>query len=91
MSGEPRVLLMVLSERTSSRGTTYLAGWLGKAKVVAFRGKEPDKFGNPTWELFVSEPQPREQPKQLPARREAPAVLEGSYRDVSDDDRGPPW
>ena len=55
---QPRVLLMQLSERTSGKGNRYLSGWLGKASVVAFAG-EPDKHGNPTWDLFVSEPQPR--------------------------------
>ena len=57
MSG-PRVLLTVLSVRTSAKGRQYLRGFLGKASVVAFAG-EPDKFGNPTWNLFVSEPEPR--------------------------------
>src|SRR3954452_24265329 len=57
MSASPRVLLLTLSERTSGRGNRYLSGWLGKASVVAFAG-EPDKHGNPTWDLFVSEPQP---------------------------------
>jgi len=55
----PRVLLAVLSERTSARGNPYLAGWLGKARVVGFRG-EDDAHGNPTWNLYVSEPEPRE-------------------------------
>jgi hypothetical protein len=54
----PRVLLLTLSERTSGKGNRYLSGWLGKASVVAFAG-EPDRHGNPTWDLFVSEPQPR--------------------------------
>ena len=58
MSAGPRVLLLTLSERTSAKGNAYLSGWLGKASVVAFRG-EDDKHGNPTWDLFVSEPQPR--------------------------------
>ena len=58
MTAGPRVLLMQLSERTSGKGNRYLSGWLGKASVVAFAG-EPDKHGNPTWDLFVSEPQPR--------------------------------
>src|SRR6476646_1733680 len=58
MSAGPRVLLLTLSERTSGKGNRYLSGWLGKASVVAFAG-EPDKHGNPTWDLFVSEPQPR--------------------------------
>jgi hypothetical protein len=67
------VLLMQLSERTSAKGNAYLSGWLGKASVVAFRG-EDDKHGNPTWDLFVSEPQPRaeaaqERPQARPERR----------------------
>ncbi len=53
-----RVLLTTLSRRTSTKGNEYLAGWLGKASVVAFPG-EPDKFGNPTWDLFLSHPEPR--------------------------------
>jgi hypothetical protein len=56
---QPKVLLMTLSERTSAKGRRYFSGWLGKASVVAFEG-EPDKFGNPSWDVFVNEPQPRE-------------------------------
>ena len=52
------VLLATLSVRTSAKGRKYLAGWLGKAKVVGFEG-EADKFGNPTWNLYVSELEPR--------------------------------
>jgi len=62
MTGD-RVLLMTLSERTSAKGTSYMSGFLGRARVVAFKSKELDKYGNPQWELFVSEPEPRpEQP-----------------------------
>ena len=53
MSAGPRVLLLTLSERTSGQGNRYLSGWLGKASVVAFAG-EPDKHGNPTWDVFVA-------------------------------------
>jgi hypothetical protein len=53
----PRVLLMTLSERTSAKGLAYLSGWLGKAKLVGFRSKENDKYGNPVWEIYVSPPQ----------------------------------
>jgi hypothetical protein len=73
MSAGPRVLLLMLSERTSGRGNRYLSGWLGKASVVAFAG-EPDKHGNPTWDLFVSESQPRDgqQQSKPEARRDTP-------------------
>jgi hypothetical protein len=54
----PRVLLAQLSVRTSAKGNRYLSGWLGKASVVGFPG-EPDKFGNETFDIFVSEPEPR--------------------------------
>ena len=61
MSGprEPRVLLMTLSQRTSGKGNTYLAGYLGKAKLVGFLDQEPDKFGNPVWNVYAAEPAPR--------------------------------
>lgn len=59
MSAGPRVLLMQLSERTSAKGNRYLSGWLGRASVVAFLDEQPDKFGNPVWDVFVSTPEPR--------------------------------
>ena len=56
---EPKVLLMQLSERTSAKGTRYLSGFLGKAKLVAFLDQERDRFGNPQWSVYASEPAPR--------------------------------
>ena len=53
----PRVLLTTLSVRTSAKGNAYLAGWLGKASVVAFAG-EADKFGSRDLGS-VREPSPR--------------------------------
>jgi hypothetical protein len=53
-----RVLLMQLSQRTSARGTRYLSGWLGKARVVAFI-REPDEEGRLVWDVFVATPEPR--------------------------------
>ena len=55
---EAKVLLMQLSERTSAKGTRYLSGFLGRAKLVAFLDQEPDKFGNPRWSVYASEPVP---------------------------------
>jgi hypothetical protein len=55
----PRVLLLTLSERTSARGTTYLTGWAGRAKLVGFKAKEPDKYGNEVWEVYATEPEPK--------------------------------
>lgn len=49
----PRVLLMTLSIRTAASGRSYLSGFLGKARVVAFAG-EPDRFGNPTWDILLA-------------------------------------
>jgi hypothetical protein len=60
----PRVLLATLSVRTSAKGRQYLSGWLGRARVVGFAG-EPDKWGNPTWDVFVAEPEPRQEPRPL--------------------------
>ena len=55
---EPKVLLMQLTERTSGRDNAYLVGWLGKAKLVGFKG-EPDEHGNERWDIYAAEPQPR--------------------------------
>ena len=55
---EPRVLLMRLSERTSGKSNAYLSGWLGKARLVGFRG-EADEHGNRTWNVYAAEPTPR--------------------------------
>ena len=66
MSG-PRVLLMTLSERTSAKGTAYLSGWLGKARLVGFKAKEPDRYGNEVWEVYAQEPEPKsdQAPRQI--------------------------
>ena len=80
MSTGPRVLLLTLSERTSGRGNRYLSGWLGKASVVAFPG-EPDKFGNETWNVYVSEPEQRAgQQQSKPEARRAEAEQEREVR-----------
>ena len=62
MTAARRVLLLRLDENISAKGDTYLGGRLGEASVVALAG-ERDKHGNPTWDLFVSEPQPRPEAK----------------------------
>ena len=59
------MLLLTLSRRTSAKGNSYLSGHLGKTSVVGFPG-EPDKFGNETWDLFVSPAPPRQQPAPTP-------------------------
>lgn len=57
-----RVLLSVLSVRTSrEKGTLYMSGFLGKARLVAFQG-EADQWGNPTWELYAATPDRDQQP-----------------------------
>jgi hypothetical protein len=65
MSG-PRVLLMTLSERTSAKGTAYLSGWLGKARFVGFKAKDPDKYGNERWDIYAQEPEPKSDSDQAP-------------------------
>jgi hypothetical protein len=48
-----RVLLCSLWERTSAKGNSYLSGFLGKARVVGFRGESrPD--GTQTWDLYLT-------------------------------------
>ena len=85
MSG-PRVLLMQLSIRTSAKGNQYLSGWLGKAQVVGFAG-EADKFGNATWDLFVSAPERRDAPSGASSRPVSRARPAASGDDFDDTDQ----
>ena len=59
-----------LSERYF-KGRQYLSGFLGKSRVIAFEG-EADRYGNPTWDIFVGEPEARDgtpAPRQSPLER----------------------
>jgi hypothetical protein len=48
----PKVLIATLWHRRSARGNDYLSGYLGKAKVIGFRGETmPD--GIQTWNIFL--------------------------------------
>jgi hypothetical protein len=47
-----KVLIATLWERKSARGNTYLSGFLGKARVIGFRG-EPTADGTPTWDICL--------------------------------------
>ena len=51
------------SQRT---GKSYLSGWLGKSRLIGFQGEE-DRYGNPTFNLFVQgvEPRPEDKPREL--------------------------
>jgi hypothetical protein len=57
---QSKVLLMQLSECTSQKGSKYMSGYLGRASVVAFEAKEPDRFGRKCWDVYVSTPRPKE-------------------------------
>jgi hypothetical protein len=72
----PKVLLCNLWERTSARGNRYLAGYLGKAKLIGFKG-EPTPDGIETWNIFLQAG--KEQEKAEEERKAAssrPAISE---------------
>jgi hypothetical protein len=50
---DQKVLIATLWQRTSGKGNPYLAGYLGKARVIAFNG-EATADGTPTWNLYVT-------------------------------------
>jgi len=52
MSSEQKVLIATLWQRTSGKGTEYLSGFLGRARIIGFRG-DPTADGTPTWDLYV--------------------------------------
>lgn len=51
----PKAVMAYLSERTSEKGRTYYAGWLGHSKLLMFKTGDVDKFDNPVWRLIVQE------------------------------------
>jgi hypothetical protein len=53
MSSDQKVLVTTLWQRTSGKGNEYLSGFLGKARVIGFRG-EPTVDGTPTWDIYVT-------------------------------------
>ena len=54
-STSPQAVMAYMSERTSEKGKTYFAGWLGHATLLMFKTSELDKFDNPVWRLIVQE------------------------------------
>jgi hypothetical protein len=52
MSPDQKVLIATLWERTSAKGNTYLSGFLGKARVIGFRG-ERTADGTQTWDIYL--------------------------------------
>ena len=46
-----RVLLCELRERTSERAGRYVTGWLGRANIIGFEGR--DDQDNVVWRIFV--------------------------------------
>jgi hypothetical protein len=70
MSSDQKVLIATLWHRISERGNEYLSGFLGKARIIGFRG-EPTADGTPTWDLYV---QPGKE------QEEARGSFGGSYR-----------
>ncbi len=65
-----KILLCSLWQRTSERGNEYLSGFLGKARIIAFRG-EPMPEGILTWDVYLSPGKQQEDPSadRTPRRR----------------------
>jgi hypothetical protein len=62
---DDKVLLCQLWERTSAKGTVYLSGFLGKARLVGFKG-EQRADGTRIWDIYL--PGRDQQAVQAPAR-----------------------
>lgn len=65
-----KILIANLWQRTSAAGNEYLSGFLGKARIIGFRG-EPTSDGTPTWDIYVSPGREQEEAgqAQTPRRR----------------------
>jgi hypothetical protein len=99
MSGEPKVLLCKLFERTSANGNRYMLGRLGNAKIIAFMDRDAElKYGaEAVWNVFVqvseqdegrqsSTPStPRRSPRRSALRPAADPPAEGNGQSLNDD------
>jgi hypothetical protein len=101
MTGEPKVLLCKLFERTSASGNRYMFGRLGNAKIIAFvdRDAEPQYGADVIWQVFLqagdsdgARSAPRQQstsssapPRQPRAARPKPDAPTGDGRPFSDE------
>jgi hypothetical protein len=56
---QAKVLVLKLRQRTSERGTVYLDGWMGQAKLLGFKEAERDEYGNEVWSIYAVTPQPK--------------------------------
>src|SRR4051794_28390657 len=54
-----KLLLMTLTQRTSSKGNPYMVGILNGLSVIGFRG-EDNEWGE-TWNVYLQERQPQPQ------------------------------
>jgi hypothetical protein len=100
MTGEPKVLLCKLFERTSANGNRYMFGRLGNAKIIVFVDRDAElKYGaEVVWNVFVQAAEqddsrqsstPSSSPRRSP-RRSAPdprgdAPADGDGRPFDDD------
>lgn len=99
MMSRPRLVLTELREYRSERtGSTYFAGYLGKARVVMLRDERAEITGKEVarWNLLVEEPEPREGrqdraggtqggregPRASDGRRKAVAAVQGAARAI---------
>lgn len=68
----PSIPLMRLYERTSRKGTHYLTGRLGAAKVVVLKSSETTEDGTPIWNVLVSPTPPKPAPDAAQAKPSEP-------------------
>jgi hypothetical protein len=65
-----KLLVATLWRRTSDKGNEYLSGFLGKARVIGFRG-QPTADGIPTWDIYVQPGKEQEERKAASSARPA--------------------
>jgi hypothetical protein len=79
MSQRVKIKLMTLTQRQSSKGTSYLYGFLGDTEVIAFKGSG-NQWGE-TWDIYIQERSQKAQQKpaehfgqQRPSKRDQDAL-----------------
>jgi hypothetical protein len=54
------------TRRGNTEGQFYLVGRLGAAKILAFKNHRKESDADPDWNLFLTEPTPPKERRELP-------------------------
>jgi len=78
----PQIVLGVLYEKKSARGSTCFVGRLGRAKIAILRSREVTESGDPVWEIRLEQAPDRPLKPAAVATEEANSLFKPPTRQL---------